>query len=557
MKEQCPKCGNWVEGKKVATFARKMTRGAVKKGSAVATGMAIGSIIPGAGTIIGGALGLAASALMEDTVNDAADLVEELAFNDTEYEFTCPKCGSKWKNKDEFDKKYVEKSITNYPLSENHINIHCQDLGGFGLYFNNYNIILKSEYSIEEFVERNTNIILNSKCDERTKSEFSFFSALCLFEFATRNLETINILSYLKRARSCIHKAIIKYDCIEYRIFNGVISKVLTWYCNSDNDSCFSEYTKEHGEIFTYIDKFDNKNSYLKKDYYEKWLAIKNSTVITLKNDAETILDFWREHKEDMMTNSVLYDSFIDTIIKKRNTGDESNDSVFLFLEALVRFNMIYSEVINANLEYAKAKAVIDVAVNKWPNAPEYRLLQSVIYFEPAYGKLNRELYEFDIKKIVNNKSFLKGDTFVLKKEFYENTYKHFDLYLENPVNFLSLINNIQETTDSTILTSEEQEYLEEVKNCLEEDNEISPRERRLLDRLRTKLNISEERAKELEDSLKTPQLTEDEQEYLEEYKLCLEEDGEISSKERRLLDRLRDKLGISVERAKVLENTF
>ena len=78
MKEQCPKCGNWVEGKKVATFARKMTRGAVKKGSAVATGMAIGSIIPGAGTIIGGALGLAASALMEDTVNGAADFGTEI-----------------------------------------------------------------------------------------------------------------------------------------------------------------------------------------------------------------------------------------------------------------------------------------------------------------------------------------------------------------------------------------------------------------------------------------------------------------------------------------------
>ena len=104
-------------------------------------------------------------------------------------------------------------------------------------------------------------------------------------------------------------------------------------------------------------------------------------------------------------------------------------------------------------------------------------------------------------------------------------------------------------------LSDAEKEYLEEVKMCLEEDNEISSRERRLLDRLRTKLNISEERAKELEESLKAPQLTEDEQEYLEEYKLCLEEDGEISSKERRLLDRLRDKLGISVERAKELEN--
>ena len=106
-------------------------------------------------------------------------------------------------------------------------------------------------------------------------------------------------------------------------------------------------------------------------------------------------------------------------------------------------------------------------------------------------------------------------------------------------------------------ISEDEQEYLEEVKMCLEEDNEISPKERRLLDRLRIKLNISEERAKELEESLKAPQLTEDEQEYLEEYKLCLEEGGEISSKERRLLDRLRDKLGISVERANELESSF
>ena len=99
MKKKCPKCSNWVEGKKVSTFARKMTRGAVKKGSAMATGAAIGSIIPGIGTIVGGALGLAAGALMEDTVNDAADLVEDIAFDETEYEFKCPKCGHHWKSK--------------------------------------------------------------------------------------------------------------------------------------------------------------------------------------------------------------------------------------------------------------------------------------------------------------------------------------------------------------------------------------------------------------------------------------------------------------------------
>ena len=98
-------------------------------------------------------------------------------------------------------------------------------------------------------------------------------------------------------------------------------------------------------------------------------------------------------------------------------------------------------------------------------------------------------------------------------------------------------------------LTEEESEYLEELKACLEEDSEISVKERRLLNRLRDRLGISEERAEELE----KPQLTEEEQEYLEEYKACTEE-GELSPKEIRLLNRLRINLGISEERAKELE---
>ncbi len=243
-----------------------MTRGAVKKGSAVATGMAIGSIIPGAGTIIGGALGLAASALMDDSVNEVADLVEDIAFDETEYEFTCPKCGRIWRKKQKF------KNIS---------------------YINNqvYATQLGTSYSIDE-----------------------------------KKTAILSLILGLKEA----------------------------------------------------------------KEKAEKMEVISSARLM------------------------------------------------------IQTFNLNFSEG--------------------------------------------------------------------------------------------------------------EQEYLEEVKMCLEEDDEISPRERRLLDRLRTKLNISEERAKELEESLKTPQLTEEEQEYLEEYKLCLEEDGEISSKERRLLDRLRDKLGISVERAKELE---
>lgn len=101
-------------------------------------------------------------------------------------------------------------------------------------------------------------------------------------------------------------------------------------------------------------------------------------------------------------------------------------------------------------------------------------------------------------------------------------------------------------------ISTDEQEYLDEVRECLE-DGEIGPRERRLLDKLASKLGISPERAAELEASLSAPVLTDDEKEYLEEVQAVLA-DGEISEKERRLLDKLRKMLDISEERAKEIE---
>lgn len=107
-------------------------------------------------------------------------------------------------------------------------------------------------------------------------------------------------------------------------------------------------------------------------------------------------------------------------------------------------------------------------------------------------------------------------------------------------------------SSSSASVTSEEQEYLEEIRACLDNDGEISSRERRLLDRLRKTLGITEIRAKELEASVND--MSDDEKEYQEELKACLE-DGTISDRERRLLDRLRKSLGISEERAKAIED--
>lgn len=101
--------------------------------------------------------------------------------------------------------------------------------------------------------------------------------------------------------------------------------------------------------------------------------------------------------------------------------------------------------------------------------------------------------------------------------------------------------------------TENENEYITELKACFE-DGEISERERRLLDKLRRSLGISEKRALELEAQCNPNVLSKDEEEYAQELKAVLE-DGIITEKERRLLNRLAKSLNISENRALEIEN--
>ena len=74
------------------------------------------------------------------------------------------------------------------------------------------------------------------------------------------------------------------------------------------------------------------------------------------------------------------------------------------------------------------------------------------------------------------------------------------------------------------------------------------------MERFRTRYNITPERAQELEaQAIASAQLTPAEQEYLEEYKNSLQ-NGEISERERRLLNRLATALGIDEARVAELE---
>lgn len=110
-------------------------------------------------------------------------------------------------------------------------------------------------------------------------------------------------------------------------------------------------------------------------------------------------------------------------------------------------------------------------------------------------------------------------------------------------------------TTISEVSSDFEREYLEEVKFMLEDDGVIDDKERSILERFRVKKGISKERAIDIENTLTSlDDLNEIEKEYLDEYQELLN-DGEITEKERRILNRMAIRYNISEQRVIELEN--
>jgi uncharacterized membrane protein YhaH (DUF805 family) len=110
-----------------------------------------------------------------------------------------------------------------------------------------------------------------------------------------------------------------------------------------------------------------------------------------------------------------------------------------------------------------------------------------------------------------------------------------------------------EELVQNEELAPNEAKYKEEVLFLLEE-GAIDAEGRKLLERKRVRWEISEERANEIEQMCFSASYTKEEQEYMEIYQeLCA--DGEMTERKRRMLDRERDLLGISQERAKELES--
>jgi len=114
---------------------------------------------------------------------------------------------------------------------------------------------------------------------------------------------------------------------------------------------------------------------------------------------------------------------------------------------------------------------------------------------------------------------------------------------------------DIIEPVSSAELTDDDLKYMEEIRFCLEDDGNIDPKERSLLERRRVKLGISEERAAELEVMVTCAEekLSAEEQEYCDAVTEYIA-DGELAESDLRLLARLASSLDITAEREKELQ---
>lgn len=112
--------------------------------------------------------------------------------------------------------------------------------------------------------------------------------------------------------------------------------------------------------------------------------------------------------------------------------------------------------------------------------------------------------------------------------------------------------NKNQSTKINDTLSEKELAFLEEVKFCLEDDGKIDDNEMVLLKRKRIKLGVSEERAQEII-AMCTTTFSEEEQEYIDVLTGFMI-DGVIPESTRRLLARKMKSLNITEKRAKEIE---
>lgn len=164
------------------------------------------------------------------------------------------------------------------------------------------------------------------------------------------------------------------------------------------------------------------------------------------------------------------------------------------------------------------------------------------------------EQFFYDKKKgfvFLNN----KGDEVAFERMdfdvFYKKNTEQIDIIIKV---FEEIIGFVKLNSAELPLSEAEKNFIDDVKFMLEDDGQIVDTEQRILNKMREKYKIEEIRANEIIEIAMKSYASSEEMEYLAEVKNSLNNDGKIGKTERRALDFFGKKLGISNEKALKLE---
>lgn len=267
-------------------------------------------------------------------------------------------------------------------------------------------------------------------------------------------------------------------------------------------------------QIWPYAEKGDNVGILISddlKDIFQKGMVVSSEELVFSQ---QKLQDFLNEEKWEKARDYCL-------------KHIESQDSLCHPLVSIYQRLNDFQKSLEMIAKVKKLENYSSSDVLKWATAfGEYKAYMALKEYKKA-----KPICEYFISIVPDDK--VKRDGSNMKQEAQTD---------------LEVINN-----NLTSYSSNEQEYLENLKEFIDDKTGITERERKMLDRIRQSLGISEERAVELEASL-SPKMTDDEKEYLDMYREYAEK-GEILEKERRRLDKFAQALGIESGRIKELEH--
>lgn len=579
---RCPKCGSLVQAtydnsSKDLSFGEKCIKKSIKKSvcevvnPGAAIGAAIGSVIPGVGTFAGSVVGGVINDIAFDIVYGKAK--ETLSSNNCMYQ--CPKCGHIWTDnddmmdvidegyednsyeKDDFDvEAYEKEEKRKYEKRENY-------------FWNNIDEIAFSSENVRAFVEQYYSKGGSCYKDEITSKHYVLNALACLF--------------YLNDHKSDKGISLLGKDCIKIAKNTGdghdkelMMIEVMFAICcinpqsgdivalqksiakkapkrQTLNSSRFlkPEYLYRMYEAYRFQSLHDTRGALLDKENYKDAFSI-FEMMQDLENPDYKLVGY------GYMADAYLYGKGVEVSYEKscyysqkcidqKSFDTPYQDTLYIDVWATELANMadrsMYGRGRSVDYAYAFKCAKKSADLN---NVIGFFNLGEI--YENGFG-VQKDYYQ----AINWYNKVLDSDDDSAKEYAQEKINAIRSNIALEPQSSDTSKSNPQSNT-SLIRANNDEDYLEEVKACLEDGGSITASERRLLNKLRERLGISIEHAEELEASLASIQLTPEEKEYLEEYKACLEDGGTITSGERRLLNRMSSSYGISNERVKEIE---